>query len=68
MKILIISYVSWGGQFEDKKHLWRAMLDNEVYDWGTKEQHIKTAKENGWNFMVLRTHRNGTTSIKESNL
>jgi len=69
MKLLIIRYVSWDSHnFIGKAHRWEASFEGElgVYDWGTKEQHIKEAEKNGWNYRVLRLHRNGKTSILQS--
>ena len=69
MKTLIIRYVSWGGNIADRRHRWEAAFDGEtdVYDWGSKRQHIEEAKRNGWKYRVIRTHKDGTTSVIESN-
>lgn len=69
MKTLIIRYVSWGSHnFIGKSLRWEASFEGEygVHDWGSKAQHIAEAEKNGWNYKVLRVHRNGKTSILQS--
>ncbi len=68
-KTLVIRYVSWGSHnFISRCQRWEAVLEGEtdVYDWGSKQHHIKEAEKNGWNYKVLRMHKNGTTSVIQS--
>lgn len=63
---LIIEYpFRWGGQFADKS-FWCGIINQEVYDYHTKDHLINDAKENGWPWAVLRYHKDGRVSIVKS--
>jgi len=47
----------WSGIFED---------NSEGYDYNPKQQLIESCKKDGYNYKVLRQHRNGTRSVVES--
>lgn len=60
---LIIEYPhAWGGQFQDKT-FWCGLIDGEVWDWHTKNELIRQAKEEGLSWVVLRYHKDGRLSI-----
>jgi hypothetical protein len=46
----------WSGIFKDT---------GEGYDYGTKQQLIEECKEDGYNYEVIRQHRDGTQSVIE---
>jgi len=47
----------WSGIFED---------NSEGYDYNPKQQLIESCKKDGYNYKVLRQHRDGTRSVVES--
>ncbi len=62
---MIIEYPHrWGGQFEDKR-CWmsRKQGTSEVDDWHSVSHLIKNAEEDGFEWVVLRNHKDGTKSI-----
>jgi len=68
--LCVIEYpFSWGGQFGDKK-FWCAMdLDDEVFDYHTKEHLKKDLNKLGKKWVVVRWHRKlGRCSVVESSL
>jgi hypothetical protein len=70
-KTLIIRYVSWASHnFIGKSQRWEASFEGEtdVHDWNTKQHHIDEAERNGWNYKVLRMHKDGTTSVVQSRM
>ena len=60
---LIIEYAhQWGGQFQDNK-FWCGRIEQEVWDYHTKETLIEQAKKEGMSWVVLRYHKGGGKSI-----
>jgi hypothetical protein len=57
-KTIISHNTSWGGAFADHKH-WMAERDGEVWDYGSLQFLIDDAIKDGFDFVVLRVHRNG---------
>lgn len=49
----------WSGIFKD---------DLSAYDYNSKETLKRNAEKDGYNWEVLRTHRNGTKSVIERSL
>ena len=66
--VLIIRYNSWGNA-NIANRLWEAIWENsgELEDYNSKDALIEDARRNGWEYKVLRYHRNGTTSVMETN-
>ena len=64
--VVIIEYVHrWGGSFQDTC-FWMATINGEVEDYHLKEVLIKEAEKNNRKWVVLRHHRDKTSSIAES--
>lgn len=55
---LLIYYCSWGGNPKDS-WLWTGELEetNEIVDYNSKEELKRIAKENNWNYKVLKLNR-----------
>lgn len=55
---------SIGGQIADR-HLWMMTINGHVYNYNKKSALIKEAEKDGFDWFVVRHHRNGTESIIE---
>ena len=63
--VVIIEYVHrWGGQFQDTR-FWMATINGDVEDYHLKEVLIKEATKRNRKWVVLRHHRDKTSSIIE---
>ena len=49
----------WAGIFED---------NNFAYDYNTKEALIESCEKDGYNWKVIRIHRNGKRSVVKTNI
>lgn len=69
MKTIIIRYDWWGGHFKDKKW-WTGLFEGteEVFDYHTKDELKRLAEREGFNWKVIRQHRDGTVSIVEKSV
>lgn len=64
--IATINYpLRWGGQLADRRY-WMAVVDGEVYDYNTLPELKRLLDKDGIPWQVVRTHRDGTTSVIES--
>ena len=65
---LLIQY-NWWGNAHFKNRFWCATWERsgEVHDYNPKDLLIKDALKNGWNYKVIRNHRDGRKSVIDSN-
>lgn len=67
MKTIIIRYpFNWGGKIQDRR-FWEARIegDSDIWDYDSKENLKRKAEEKGYNWKVLRYHKNGEISVVE---
>lgn len=68
--IVVIHYISWakghGLRFKGGVY-WCAQKDGDVVDYNFKSILIKSAKESGDKYVVIRHHKKGGASITEKN-
>jgi hypothetical protein len=61
-------YYQWWGNAHPENRMWQLISpDNELKDYGTKEQLIAEAEKQGWTYQVERWHRDGSMSIMKTN-
>lgn len=62
-----IQYEWWGGQFVDR--MWVAIEPNgDALDYGSLEHCKKVCVQEGYDYEVVRHHRDGSTSILETSI
>jgi hypothetical protein len=66
MKEVISIYYQWWGNAHIENRSWQGVYPNgDVMDYNTVESLKKSAEEEGYDWEVLRHHRNGKVSILE---
>lgn len=58
---------NWWGNANIKNRVWEAILPNgDVLDYGSISRLIRVCEEEGYDWQVLRYHRNGKISVMKS--
>lgn len=63
--VIIHWQMSWSGQFSDYNWTGEFEDDGDVYDYNTKESLKTDCIKDGFNYKVIRHHKDGTDTIME---